>query len=400
MDVLFLMTLVAVIAIAYFTKVNAGLVGLGVAFVLNFFVNGLSGKALLAYFPVSLTLTLMSMTMLFGIAKTNGTMAVITEKICAVGKKFKINMPFLFYLLCSLVAAAGPGTIITTAIVMPMALAMANKDKKKEVLIACSVIAGSNTGGLLKNTPSGAIAYQLSSQIGMNDYGKVVLYCMAAGLIQFVFFFVINGGFKLKYEDVGEGSKEVTISQKITMIVLAAAILSIAVLKTDTAFTSFFAILVLLLLKTCKQDDAIKSASWSTIILIAGMSTVIGLVDKVGGIDLLANLLSSMMSPKNYAFIMTCLSGVMSMFSSASGVVMPTLIPTVPTLALSLGGEKMIVKLIATIVIGSHAVTFSPLSTMGSLAVANSDNKDDLFSKLLIGSIMSVLICAILLLFI
>jgi len=400
MDVIFLFVLVGVIAAAYFTKINAGLIGFGVAFILNFFVNGMSAKGLLAYFPTSLTLTLMSMTMLFGIAKANGTMGLLTKKICAVGNKYKINMPLLFYVLCTAVAAAGPGTIITTAIVMPMALAMANKDKDKEILIATSVIAGCNTGGLLKNTPSGSIAYQLSSQIGMNDFGKVVIYCLLCGLAQFIFFFLLHKGFKLKYELNDEESQSANKAQIITMIILAGVIAGIAVFKTDTAFTSFFGILLLLLFKTCKQDEAIKSASWSTIILIAGMSTVIGLVDAVGGIDLLASLLSNLMSPKNYAFIMTCLAGVMSMFSSASGVVMPTLIPTVPVLAESLGGSAVIVKLIATIVIGAHAVTFSPLSTMGSLAVANSDNKDDLFQKLLIGSVMSVILCAIILIFI
>ena len=66
------------------------------------------------------------------------------------------------------------------------------------------------------------------------------------------------------------------------------------------------------------------------------------MVTELGGIRLLTEALSKLMGEKTANPIITVLAGVMSWFSSASGVVMPTLIPTVPGLAASLTGVSQV----------------------------------------------------------
>ena len=62
------------------------------------------------------------------------------------------------------------------------------------------------------------------------------------------------------------------------------------------------------------------------------------LIIDLGGIEVLSNVLVSLMSAKSAAAVMGLTSGIMSWFSSSSGVVMPTLLPTVPHVAQQLGG--------------------------------------------------------------
>ena len=57
------------------------------------------------------------------------------------------------------------------------------------------------------------------------------------------------------------------------------------------------------------------------------------ITQKMGGIDLLSSILASFMSEKTAAPLMGFTGGLMSWFSSANGVVFPTLIPTVPEIA-------------------------------------------------------------------
>jgi len=59
----------------------------------------------------------------------------------------------------------------------------------------------------------------------------------------------------------------------------------------------------------------------------------------------------------------------MSWFSSASGVVMPTLIPTAPSVAAAMPGATAF-ELVVGISIGANAAALSPLSTCGSLMLA------------------------------
>lgn len=72
---------------------------------------------------------------------------------------------------------------------------------------------------------------------------------------------------------------------------------------------------------------------WSVLILIAGVNVLMNITQKLGGIDLLASILASFMSTRIAAPIMGFTGGLMSWFSSANGVVFPTLIPTVPEIA-------------------------------------------------------------------
>ena len=62
-------------------------------------------------------------------------------------------------------------------------------------------------------------------------------------------------------------------------------------------------------------------------------------------------------------------ASVMSFFASGLGVVFPTLIPTVGSIASQLGGVNP-VELMAAVVIGGTVAGFTPISTAGALILA------------------------------
>ena len=88
----------------------------------------------------------------------------------------------------------------------------------------------------------------------------------------------------------------------------------------------------------------------------------------------------------------------MSWFSSANGVVFPTLIPTVPQVAANVGGASLI-QMVAAIVCSATVAGISPMSTGGSLVMAGcaqekngKENDSSLFVKLFGVSAMCVAI--------
>ena len=68
---------------------------------------------------------------------------------------------------------------------------------------------------------------------------------------------------------------------------------------------------------------------------------------------------------------MMCLvASVMSFFASGLGVVFPTLVPTVGSIAAEFGGVISPIELMASVVIGGTVAGFTPISTAGALIQA------------------------------
>jgi len=125
---------------------------------------------------------------------------------------------------------------------------------------------------------------------------------------------------------------------------------------------------------------------------------LISVISELGGVSLLTTFLANLMNKGTAIPILALLSGVMSMFSSAVGVVMPTLIPTAVELSDKLNHVISPAVITITIAIGSHFVTISPFSTMGALAIASAPEVVDrkkLFNQLFAYAFVSLAFIAI-----
>ena len=94
------------------------------------------------------------------------------------------------------------------------------------------------------------------------------------------------------------------------------------------------------------------------------------IVDAAGGIDLLSNGLSSIMTPFTATPFMGISAGLLSMVSSALGVVYPTMMPMSVDIAAEVGGNVNPVALMAAVGAGGSLSGVSPLSTGGALILA------------------------------
>jgi hypothetical protein len=91
------------------------------------------------------------------------------------------------------------------------------------------------------------------------------------------------------------------------------------------------------------------------------------------------------------------LTGVISVYSSTSGVVLPAFLPMVPGLSQELGGADPF-AIASAMNVGAHLVDISPLSTIGALCVAGApiDDSRDLFNKMLIWGLSMAVVGALL----
>jgi di/tricarboxylate transporter len=142
---------------------------------------------------------------------------------------------------------------------------------------------------------------------------------------------------------------------------------------------------------------------WNVILLVAGVSTLVALCEATGADDLLAGSMRHVATEQTVVGWSACFTGLISIFSSTSGVVLPTFLPAVPDIVHEVGGGSP-AKVAIGIVVGSSAVDASPLSTIGALCIAAAAKHYDakpLFNRMLLWGFamtpLSALLCQLLL---
>lgn len=212
--------------------------------------------------------------------------------------------------------------------------------------------------------------------------------------------YLVFKGWKLRGQPVQRDPEPIVFDgqQKLSLGLIVALFVSVVGFSQDVGLVCFLLALVLLFTGKVDEKKAVKSLPWNTLILICGISVLMNAVKLLGGINLLAKGLASFMSPATAPALMGLTGGIMSWFSSANGVVFPTLIPTVPQVAANVGGASLI-QMVAAIVCSATVAGISPMSTGGSLVMAScaqeksgKENDSSLFAKLFGVSAMCVAI--------
>jgi di/tricarboxylate transporter len=170
----------------------------------------------------------------------------------------------------------------------------------------------------------------------------------------------------------------------ITIAVIAALILSVVAAKANVGMAAFAAAVVLVLSGAGDDGEAIKRMPWRVIVMVCGVTVLIALVEKASGIDLLVSLVASVASTNTVTAVVAFITGLVSVYSSTSGVVLPAFLPMVPGLAAHFPGASA-VAIASAMNVGGHLVDVSPLSTLGALCMASApaDQAKSLFNQLL-----------------
>jgi di/tricarboxylate transporter len=186
----------------------------------------------------------------------------------------------------------------------------------------------------------------------------------------------------------------------ITLGAIALLILSVIFFDVNVGMGAFFAAAVLVLIGAGSDKEAVRRMPWGVIVMVCGVTVLIALMEKAQGIDLLVSWLTQFSTRDSVTGVVAFLTGIISVYSSTSGVVLPAFLPMVPGLAEQLNGDPLAIA--SSMNVGAHLVDVSPLSTIGALCIAGTTLEDsrDLFNKLLVWglsmSIVGALVCYLL----
>lgn len=399
-----LVALLAAIVLSCTSQLNVGLLGIAFAWIIGVFVAGGTPATVAAGFPTDLFLTLAGVTLLFAISEVNGTIDLLSRRALRLVRGRAAGVPWMLFLIAMTVSSLGPGAILSVALLAPMGMALGMRAGIPAFLTALMIANGANAGNLSAFSAVGIIANTRMAAVGLDGHEvKVWATNFAAHLLVSVFAWVwlagrraAPAGGRLTTDDAGE--LPVTRPQWTTMAVVGAWIVAVVFLRVHVGFAAFAASTLLIVLRTADEGASVKRMPWNTILMVCGMAVLIAILEKTGGLDLFTGLLAMVASPATVNGVIAFVTGVISTYSSTSGVVLPTFLPTVPSLVEKVGGgDPLAVAL--SINVGSALVDVSPLSTIGALCVAAVSDvhaSRDLFRKMLIWGLSMTVVGAML----
>jgi di/tricarboxylate transporter len=380
-----------------------GIVAIAFAWVVGVFFAGLDASDILRGFPASLFLTLAGVMLLFAGAYENGTLERLAHRAVRLARGNARVLPAIFFGIACVLSMIGPGAIASVALVVPLAMAIGARADIPHFLTALMVANGANAGNLSPVSSVGIIANTTMAEAGLVGHaGKVWFANFAAHVLVALAAYVLLGGWRLTGRadaaTLGAGDTTLTGRQRLTLAIILAWIAGVMLFRLNLGLSAFAAVTVLMAAGAVQDAPAIRRVAWSAIIMVTGVSVLIALLEATGGMELFTALLAKLATPGTVNGVIAFVTGVISSYSSTSGVVLPAFLPTVPGIVDRLAGSHPLAVALS-INVGASLVDVSPLSTLGALCVAavpDTSAAAPLFRQLLIWGLSMALVGAIL----
>ncbi|WP_159327399.1 SLC13 family permease [Streptomyces tendae] len=445
-ELISILVLVVVFVIATTRSVNMGALAFAAAFGVGTLVADLDADGIFAGFPGDLFVVLVGVTYLFAIARANGTTDWLVHAAVRLVRGRVALIPWVMFALTGALTAIGAVSPAAVAIVAPIALSFATRYSISPLLMGTMVVHGAQAGGFSPISIYGSIVNGIvereklpGSEIGL------FLASLVANLLIAAVLFAVLGGRKLwargavTLEDGGvpgqgtasagtgsstggsgtgtggtgtsgsgtgtgtggtataavavrpeqqTGGAEGTGSRLnpariATLVALVALVVAVLGFDLDAGLT---AVTLAVVLSTAWPDDsrrAVGEIAWSTVLLICGVLTYVGVLEEMGTITWAGEGVGGIGVPLLAAVLLCYIGAIVSAFASSVGI-MGALIPlAVPFLA---QGEIGAIGMVAALAVSATVVDVSPFSTNGALVLAAAPDvdRDRFFRQLMI----------------
>jgi di/tricarboxylate transporter len=367
--------LVIAVTFSCVTTINVGLLSLAMAMVVGVYLGGMTLGQVIGGFPVPLFLTLVSVTLLFSIAETNGTLTRLTARAVRLCRGHAGVLPVMFFLLGFAIATIGAGATPASALLAGPAMAVAYRAGVPLLLMALMTGNGALAGTLSPFAPTGIVAHGVMARIGLGGMEwQTFAFNALAHTIVGVGGFLLFGGWKL----FGARGRKVAAAEApadpletrhwLTAAGIGVLIIAVAGFRLDVGLVGLVISVWLVLLRAVDEGVAIKAMPWGVILMVTGVTVLIAMLEKTEGLALITRGIAQVSTAQTVTPVVAFGTGLVSVYSSTSGVVLPAFLPMTPELAQHLGMPPLPIAWAMNV--SASLVDLSSLSTVGALYIA------------------------------
>ena len=199
-EIVTILALVAIFAIATFLPINMGALAFVAAFLVGTLSVGLSTDDIIGGFPAGLVLTLIGVTYLFAIAQNNGTVDLLVRGAVKLVGGHVAAIPWVMFFVTAVLTAIGALSPAAVAIIAPIALTFAARHGISPLLMGMMVIHGAQGGGFSPISVYGVTVNTIVEDAGLPSSPLAVfLGALFFNLAIAVVLFVVLGVFTALY---------------------------------------------------------------------------------------------------------------------------------------------------------------------------------------------------------
>ena len=388
-----IIVLVAIVLFSCFRDINVGILGTAGGLLVGMIFAGMKINDVYKGWPLSLFMILVGVTFMFSAAQVNGTMEKFSAVCVRLAKSNIRLIPFILFFLVTFITTIGPGNIATCALMAPMCMAIAGRIGLSPFCMTLLVVGAANGAAFSPFAPTGIISNgiiaQWAPQVGIPQEALSGLAWkvhwnseIAQGIVNFGGFFLTGGlawmgkakgGADFDIDTIAPKPEAFDWKQKYTLFTMVVLVVGVIAFKLDVGMMSFIIGTTYILFNIADDGEAVKKMPWGVITMVCGMSVLINVMDKAGGLNAMIDMIAVISNGTTINGVVGFIAGLISAYSSSSGVVMPMFLNMVPGLLQAVGtvDADHAVRLASSIDIGAHLVDTSPLSTLGALCIAN-----------------------------
>lgn len=406
--------LVLVFVIGTMRPVNIGALAFIATFLIGTLVAGEGPDEVLAGFPADIFVLLVGVTYLFGLASVNGTIEWIIDRAVRMFGDRPALVPWLIFAFSAVPTVAGALGPAGVAMLAPLCLRLGERYGIDRRMTALMVMHGSCLGNFSPLNGLAIIVQRTADANGLSISSAALFFGSAAYNIGLaVIIYVFFGGRKLLRErhlrrtavaaDVkvpvgahvsgssgpaaGTGSAgtpgdgvptgddnnartlaPLRFDQAATILIMLGVGVGALVFDIEIGFLSLMSALALHAVFPKRFDNADKKIVWSVVLLICGVTTLVGAMERYGTVDAVGSGIAGLGSPLLTAFLLCLVGALTSAFGSSAGL-LGVLIPlAVPFLVM---GDVGATALIVALAISATVVDSTPFSSVGALTLAN-----------------------------
>ncbi|WP_017570460.1 SLC13 family permease [Nocardiopsis halotolerans] len=420
-QLLTIIVLLAMFVIATVLPINIGALAFVAAFMVGILVLGMDTDMILGGFPAGLFLTLVGVTYLFAIAKNNGTIDLLVRGATRMVGGRVAAIPWIMFGISAVLTGVGALGPAAVAIVAPIALSFAARYRINPLLMGMMVVHGAQGGGFSPVSVYGVTVNGIVSDSGLSVSPLTLFFgSLVFNLAIAVILFVSLGGnrlFGVRVHDSATadaavteeartsggsghgavalatggpadtptgsgtgGSADTTAEHQPVRFDQIATLVGILVLGVlalgfglDVGFVALTVSVALALVSPGSQKDVLSQISWSTVLLITGMLTFVGVMESAGTIEYVGDAAAGLGAPLLVALLLCYIGAVVSAFASSTAILGATIPLAIPFLLM---GDISATGVIVALAVSSTIVDVSPFSTNGALVLANATGVD------------------------
>ena len=370
---------IALFAVATLRGVHLGILMFPAACAVGVTLAGMPLREVVGGFPVGIMVLLAGVTYFFGFAQANGTIDRVMEAVLARAPAGTIAMPFMFFAVSGVLASMGSPQ--AGLVLAPIGMPIARRSGVDPVLMGIAINGGISAGGLAPTSLFGIVSYRVAREAGI-QFNPLTLLAIAVAanavlLATACLVFGRKSDPRVVVRNVASAAAAPRqpfephhVVTLLCMVGLVASVIGSAVagIEPDIGVFAFAFGALLTLIYPLVATPAFERIDWSTVFLVGGIVTFVGVLQKLAAVDLLGHAAMRVGTPLLAALVICIIAGLVSAFASTTGI-LAALVPLAVPLATSGGVSDW--GLISAMAVCASIVDVSPFSTTGATLVAS-----------------------------